>query len=111
MGFERITLGRTGLSVTRLGLAASYGTDEAMVEEAVARGVNYLWWGAIRTRRMARGIRAVASAVKQDRAEELGEHYGEERDWGIADLEKGHISADVLWLGEYLEHPAIGRAL
>ena len=62
MGFERITLGRTGLSVTRLGLAASYGTDEAMVEEAVERGVNYLWWGALRTKKMARGIRAVAGS-------------------------------------------------
>jgi aryl-alcohol dehydrogenase-like predicted oxidoreductase len=66
VGFERITLGRTGLSVTRLGLAASYGTDEAMVEEAVARGVNYLWWGAIRTKRMARGIRAVARRRRED---------------------------------------------
>jgi predicted aldo/keto reductase-like oxidoreductase len=60
MGFERATLGRTGLSVSRLGVAASYGTDEAMVEEAVDRGVNYLWWGALRTKKMARGIRAVA---------------------------------------------------
>ena len=66
MGFERVTLGRTGLSVTRLGVAASYGTDEAMVEEAVARGVNYLWWGAIRTKRMARGIRAVARKGRED---------------------------------------------
>jgi aryl-alcohol dehydrogenase-like predicted oxidoreductase len=66
MGFEKVTLGRTGLSVTRLGVAASYGTDEAMVEEAVARGVNYFWWGAIRTRKMARGIRSVARKGRED---------------------------------------------
>ena len=66
MGFERVTLGRTGLSVTRLGVAASYGTDEAMVEEAVGRGVNYLWWGALRTKKMARGIRAVARKGRED---------------------------------------------
>jgi len=66
MGFERVTLGRTGLSVTRLGLAASYGTDEAMVEAAVERGVNYLWWGAIRTRKMARGIKTVARRGRED---------------------------------------------
>jgi aryl-alcohol dehydrogenase-like predicted oxidoreductase len=66
MAFERVTLGRTGLSVTRLGIAASYGTDEAMVEEAVARGVNYLWWGALRTKKMARGIRAVARKGRED---------------------------------------------
>lgn len=66
MGFEKVTLGRTGLSVTRLGVAASYGMDEAMVEEAVERGVNYLWWGALRTQKMARGIRAVAKKHRED---------------------------------------------
>ncbi len=66
MGFERITLGRTGLSVTRLGIAASYGTDEAMVEEAVSRGVNYLWWGAMRTKKMAAGIKTVARKNRED---------------------------------------------
>ncbi len=66
MGFERVTLGRTGLSVSRLGVAASYGTDEAMVEEAVDRGVNYLWWGALRTKKMAQGIRAVARKGRED---------------------------------------------
>ena len=66
MGFERVALGRTGLSVTRLGIAASYGTDEAMVEAAVERGVNYLWWGALRTKKMARGIKAVARRKRED---------------------------------------------
>lgn len=66
MAFERVTLGRTGLSVTRLGVAASYGTDEAMVEAAVERGVNYLWWGALRTKKMARGIKAVARKKRED---------------------------------------------
>ncbi len=60
MGFERIPLGRSGFLVTRLGLASSYGTDEAMVREAVGHGVNYLYWGALRTKKMASGIRAVA---------------------------------------------------
>ena len=66
MAFERITLGRTGFSVTRLGIASSYGTDEAMVEEAVSRGVNYLYWGALRTRRMAAGIKKVARRNRED---------------------------------------------
>lgn len=66
MPFKRVTLGRTGFSVTRLGIASSYGTDEAMVEEAVARGVNYLYWGALRTRRMAEGIKRVARKNRDD---------------------------------------------
>ena len=66
MEFERVTLGRTGLSVTRLGIASSYGTNEAMVEEAVDREVNYLYWGALRTRRMGRGIRNVVRRKRDD---------------------------------------------
>ena len=66
MKFKRGTLGRTEFSVTRLGIASSYGTDEAMVEEAVARGVNYLYWGALRTRRMAAGIKKVARRNRDD---------------------------------------------
>jgi aryl-alcohol dehydrogenase-like predicted oxidoreductase len=37
-----------------------------MLEEAVERGVNYLWWGALRTKKMARGIRAVARKGRED---------------------------------------------
>jgi len=66
MAFERVSLGRTGLRVTRLGVAASYGTNEAMVEAAAERGVNYFWWGALRTKKMARGIKAVARKKRED---------------------------------------------
>ena len=66
MGFERVTLGRTGLSVSPIGIASSYGTNEAMVEEAVERGVNYLYWGALRTKKMARGIRSVVRRKRDD---------------------------------------------
>ncbi len=66
MGFERVVLGRTGLSVSPLGIGSSYGTNEAMVEEAVDRGVNYLYWGALRTKKMAEGIRKVARRRRDD---------------------------------------------
>jgi aryl-alcohol dehydrogenase-like predicted oxidoreductase len=66
MGFERVTLGRTGLSVSPLGIASSYGTNEAMVEEAVDRGVNYLYWGALKTKKMGRGIQRVARSKRDD---------------------------------------------
>ena len=61
MGFERVALGRTGLSVSPIGIASSYGTNEAMVAEAVDRGVNYLYWGALRTKKMGRGIRSMVA--------------------------------------------------
>lgn len=62
MRFEKRTLGRSGFSVAPLGLASGYGTDEAMVEEAVDHGVNYLYWGAWRSKRMAEGIKKVSKA-------------------------------------------------
>ena len=45
---ERRILGRTGLEVGRLGIAASYGVPTAAVERAFERGVNYLYWGTFR---------------------------------------------------------------
>lgn len=45
----RRVLGRTGLKVSRLGIAASYGVPAAAVESAFERGVNYLYWGSRRT--------------------------------------------------------------
>lgn len=55
--FTHSILGRTGRRVHRLGLSASYGIDEAGVDEATERGVNYLYWGSFRTAAFGRGIR------------------------------------------------------
>jgi aryl-alcohol dehydrogenase-like predicted oxidoreductase len=45
---ERRKLGRSGLEVGRLGMAAGYGVPAAAVERAFERGVNYLYWGSVR---------------------------------------------------------------
>jgi len=47
--FTRRLLGRTGLEVGRLGVAASYGVPGTAVEWAFERGVNYIYWGSRRT--------------------------------------------------------------
>lgn len=54
---ERAVLGRTGLEVGRLGVSASYGVGAAAVEEAVDRGVNYLYWGSLRRPGFAGALR------------------------------------------------------
>ncbi len=59
--WERTTLGRTGLDVCRLGLAASYGCPAAAVEQAFERGVNYLYWGSMRKGGFADGLRNLRS--------------------------------------------------
>jgi aryl-alcohol dehydrogenase-like predicted oxidoreductase len=60
MPFEPVILGRTGLRVGRLGMAASYGVPTAAVERAFERGVNYLYWGSLRRRAFAQAIRNLA---------------------------------------------------
>ena len=44
------TLGRTGLNVGRLGVAASYGAPAEAFEEAFERGCNYFYIGSGRHR-------------------------------------------------------------
>ena len=42
-------LGRTGLSVSRLGIAASYGPPDSAIEMAFHEyGINFLYWGSRR---------------------------------------------------------------
>lgn len=57
MPFQNRVLGKTGLMVGPLGLSASYGMPAAAVEEAIDRGMNYLYWGSLRRSAFARGIR------------------------------------------------------
>src|SRR6202042_3103555 len=54
---ERRTLGRTGLEVGRLGMAAGYGAPAAAVERAFERGVNYLYWGSVRRGSFGQALR------------------------------------------------------
>ena len=48
VSFERACLGRTGLKVGRLGVAASYGVPGTALEWAFERGVDYIFWGSRR---------------------------------------------------------------
>ena len=57
---DRAPLGRTGLQVSRLGIGSSFTGDPAYIEEAVERGINYLYWGSIRRPAFGRAIANVA---------------------------------------------------
>lgn len=59
-GFEPRTLGRTGLTVGALGISASYGVPAAAVERAFDAGMNYVYWGSLRTRAFGDAIRRLA---------------------------------------------------
>jgi len=60
MPFERAILGRTGIEVGRLGLAASYGAPAGCVEQAFDHGVNYFYWGSLRRKQFGDGLRRLA---------------------------------------------------
>ena len=61
MSFERAVLGRTGIEVGRLGLAASYGAPASTVEAGFENGVNYFYWGSIRRGGFGEGLRNLAA--------------------------------------------------
>ncbi len=57
---DAITLGQTGLSVSRLGIGSSAVGSERYIEEAVEQGINYLYWGSIRRPAFGRALRNLA---------------------------------------------------
>jgi aryl-alcohol dehydrogenase-like predicted oxidoreductase len=57
---QKVELGRTGLSVSRLGIGSSFGAPVRVIEEAFERGVNYLYWGSIRRPAFGRAMHELA---------------------------------------------------
>jgi len=67
MTFEtRRPFGATGRLVHPIGISSSYGLDADGVEEAVDRGVNYIFYGTMRRRSFGEGIRRVAAKNRDD---------------------------------------------
>jgi len=63
--WKHTLLGRTGRTIGRLGLAASYGADERCVALAFERGVQYMYWGSRRSASFGAGLRALKSRRDQ----------------------------------------------
>jgi hypothetical protein len=67
MDFSKKTiLGRTGLKVGRLGVAAGYGAPADAFEEAFERGCNYFYWGSRRKSGMHQAIKNISGQGKRD---------------------------------------------
>jgi len=60
-----VTLGRSGLQVSRLGLGSSYGVSGRDVERAIERGVVYLYWGSRRRDDFGQAIARAARARRE----------------------------------------------
>lgn len=64
---QRVPLGRTGLQVSRLGIASSYGVGADALEAAYhEHGINYLYWGTFRRKGFGRGVRHLARKHRDD---------------------------------------------
>jgi aryl-alcohol dehydrogenase-like predicted oxidoreductase len=68
MDFKKHTiLGRTGLTVSRMGLASGYGVPDAAIEKAFHEyGVNYFYLSFLKRDHMARAIRRLAPAHRDE---------------------------------------------
>lgn len=65
-GWDKVVLGRSGLRVGRIGIGTSSGLTPGDVEEAVDRGINYLYWGSLRKEAFGKAIRHVAKRRRDD---------------------------------------------
>jgi len=107
---QKIMLGKTALSVGRLGLGASYGVPAKALEEAFEAGCNYFYWGALRTPKMATAIRNIVGKGKRGALVMVIQDFrrtprGVERSLMRGLKRLGLDYADVLLLGLYNKPP------
>ena len=64
---EKKILGRTGLAVSRLGLASGYGAPAKTVEKAFHEyGINYFYWSTPRKSAMGEGLKSLLKDHRED---------------------------------------------
>jgi len=107
--WTKVTLGRTALRASPLGLGSSFGVGGTDLEYAFERGLNYFYYGSMRRPAYARGVRALARAHRDDmvlvvqtytRVAALMRPTFES---GLRDL--GVECADFMLLGWWNDHP------
>jgi predicted aldo/keto reductase-like oxidoreductase len=111
---EQVLLGKTGLTVGRLGIASGYGAPAAAIEEAFERGCNYLTWGTfVKGYRpgMREAIRNIVDRGKREQMVLAMFSYAHQSFLTEHFLAKGLKSAgldyaDILILGFFSRHPS-----
>ncbi len=106
---EKVAFGRSGLKVSRLGVGSSFGVSERACKAAFDAGVNYFFWGSVRTPSMGAAIRDLARGHRDELVVVL-ECYAR-RPWtirrsveqGLRQLGVDHV--DVLLLGWHEKVP------
>lgn len=65
MTLQRIQLGRTGLTVSRMGIAGGYGLPAEEIQRALTLGVNYFWWDAAWKEEMSPPLQALSARQRK----------------------------------------------
>ena len=109
-GFERrVRLGRSGLMVSPLGIGSSYGIPEKACHMAFDAGVDYFFWGSVRTPGMGLAIREIARRSRDDIVIVLQCYVRNPRKIPVSverGLRKARIDfADILLLGWHDQKP------
>jgi aryl-alcohol dehydrogenase-like predicted oxidoreductase len=108
-GWDKVTLGRSGLKTSRIGLGTSSGLAVKDVEEAVDRGINYLYWGSVRHAPFGKAIRHVARTRREELAivvqsyTRAAFYMGRSVESALRELAIDHC--DLLLLGMWNETP------
>ena len=94
MTLARAVLGRSGLSVGRVGLSAGYGRklSPAMVERCFEEGINYLYWGSVRWASFGRAL--VKLRPQRDRVVLVLQSYSR-----VASLMQGSVERALRRIG------------
>jgi len=112
--FKTRTLGRTGLEVGRLGLAASYGAPAGAFEEAFEKGCTYFYYGSGRRRAgMRQALRNLCDRGARDKlvvAVQTYARFGLLTEYTVAKTLRslGIDYADILILGWHNRRPSLG---
>ena len=111
---KKIILGKTGLSVGRLGISSSFGAPTQALEEAFEKGCNYFTWGAFIKGRSSQMRKAIINITASGRRDNLvigmltyaHNAFLTERFFlkGLKDAGLDH--ADVLLLGWFPKRPS-----
>lgn len=108
---NRVTLGRTGLSVSPLAVAGGYGVDDQSLLRAFDRGVNYWYHGSFMRPGMTSAIKQLVATGKRDQLVLVLQSYARwpwllERGLAKSVRMLGVERCDVLLLGWYNSSPS-----